>query len=277
VLGARAPRMITSLHGTDVTRVGVDPAYRAVTRLCVESSHAITAPSAFLRDAAHAQLGIDPAHAIEVIPNCVDTAYFAPEPARDPHYFDALFGAAAKSCRPVPTLFHVSNFRAVKRAGDLIEVLARIRTRVPARLVLVGDGPQRAQLEAQAAWLGLRASVHFLGQLPRFREHLAQADAFLLTSESESFGLAALEALSCGVPVVGYAVGGLPSVVSEDVGVLVPALDRDALADRCAELLTQPERRARMATAARARALEHFRLEPTLERYERLFERLGPR
>jgi N-acetyl-alpha-D-glucosaminyl L-malate synthase BshA len=266
--------MVMSLHGTDVTRVGVDPAYRAITRLCVESAQVITAPSAFLRDAAHAQLGVGVQHPIEVVPNCVDTDYFAPEPRRDPHYFDALFGAA-HGCKP--TLFHVSNFRAVKRAGDLIDVLARIRARVPARLVLVGDGPQRAEIEARAAALGLRDSVRFLGQLPRFREHLAQADAFLLTSESEGFGLAALEALSCGVPVVGYAVGGLPSVVSDEVGVLVPALDRDALADRAAELLSQPERRARMAAAARARALEHFRLEPTLERYEHLFERLGPR
>lgn len=270
LLAARAPRLVTTLHGTDVTRVGIDPAYHALTRFCVEQSQAITVPSAYLHAQAVARLGISAAHPVEVIPNCVDTERFAPLAARNPRQLDALFPGAA----PGPTLMHVSNFRAVKRAVDLVEVLQRVRQRVPARLALVGDGPERAACEARAAELGLSAVTCFLGARASFVQELQHADGFLLTSESESFGLAALEALSCGVPVFGYAVGGLPSVVSEDVGRLVAPLDQAALSNAVSEALSSPPLMAALARAARARALGTFRMQPCLERYEAVYERV---
>jgi N-acetyl-alpha-D-glucosaminyl L-malate synthase BshA len=271
MLGARAPRFVTTLHGTDVTHVGNDPSYQAITRFCVESSDAITAPSQFLRERAHTQLGVAREREIEVIPNGVDAEHFAPAEQRDPRYFDSFFDPAADGGGPNPTLFHVSNFRAVKRSHDLIDVLVRVRRQVPARLVLVGDGPERAATAARAVAFGLGHAVRFLGQLARFRDHLCQADAFMLTSESESFGVAALEALSCAIPVVGYRVGGLDSVVSDDVGQLVPAFDRDALAAAAIHVLCDASFQRDLAVAARRRVLEHFRLEPMLEQYERAF------
>jgi N-acetyl-alpha-D-glucosaminyl L-malate synthase BshA len=278
MLGARAPCLMTTLHGTDVTHVGNDPSYQAITRFCVESSDAISTPSEFLRERAHTQLGVARARAIEVIPNGVDAEQFAPAELRDPRYFDSFFDPAADGGGPNPTLFHVSNFRAVKRTYDLVDVLMRVREHVPARLVLIGDGPERAATAARAVAFGLGHALRFLGQMPRFREHLCQADAFLLTSESESFGVAALEALSCGIPVLGYRVGGLDSVVSEAVGQLVPAFDRDALAAATVRVLRDAAFQRSLASAARQRVLDHFRLEPMLEQYERAFHRaLTPR
>jgi N-acetyl-alpha-D-glucosaminyl L-malate synthase BshA len=270
LLGASAPRLVTSLHGTDVTRVGSDPSYQAITRFCVEASDAITAPSEFLQVQAKALLGVTASREIDVIPNCVDTQQFAPPTAaRDPRYFDRMFAG-----KPGPVLFHVSNFRPVKRVTDLLETLARVRKTVRARLVLVGDGPDRAAAGERARELGLEASVCFLGPLPDFSAHLRQADAFLMTSETESFGLAALEALSCGVPVLGYRVGGLPTVVTEHVGRLVDPFDRDALAAAVVSVVSNADTRRALGEAARRRVLEHFRLQPALERYERLFERV---
>ena len=272
LLGAAAPRLVTTLHGTDVTRLGIDPAYHALTRFCVEQSSAITVPSEYLREQAELLMGIPAEHPVEVIPNCVDTDRFVPASVRDPKHFAALFPTV--SCGP--TLMHVSNFRGVKRSTDLMDVLGRLRQRVPARLLLVGDGPERAACEARAAALGLTNATCFLGALASFHEHLQHADGFLLTSESESFGLAALEALSCGVPVFGYRVGGLPSVVTEDTGRLVAPLDQGALADALFEVLSRPQLQAALARGARARALANFRMQPCLERAAHVYTRTAP-
>lgn len=273
LLGARRPALVTTLHGSDVTRVGTELAYQEITRFCVEASDAITTPSRYLREQAYELLGISTARDIEVIENAVDTARFVPAEVRDSKHFDALF-PAAHGGSTFKTLMHVSNFRAVKRTGDLIELLALLNRSLPTRLVLVGDGPERSVCEARARELGLRDRVAFLGTQTSFTEHLQQADAFVLTSESESFGLAALEALSCGVPVFGYRVGGLASVISEEVGRLVPAFDRAALARALHGVLSDESLRARLGQAARQRAHDHYRMQPTLERYEHLFERL---
>ena len=272
-LAERAPRLVTTLHGTDVTGIGVDPHYRAVTRFCVEASDAITVPSSFLQEAAQRLLGIAARRELEVIPNFVDTDRFTPPGQRDAARFDELFdrcGAETKG----PVLFHVSNFRAVKRVTDLLEVLARVRQHVPARLMLVGDGPDRAAAAQRARELGVQHSVCFLGKRPDFVDYLRHADAFLLTSESESFGLAALEALSCGVPVLGYRVGGVPSVVTEDVGRLVQPFDLDALAGAVVAVVSSAETRRSLGAAARARALACFRPGPAFDRYENLFRRV---
>lgn len=268
-LGAAAPRFVTTLHGTDVTRVGADPSYQVITRFCVEASDAISVPSEFLRDQARRTLGVAADKRIDVIPNFVDVERFKPPALRDAARFGELF----EDPLPGPLLFHVSNFRSVKRVTDLLEVLARVRRTLPARLVLVGDGPDRPAAAARARRLGVQRNVCFLGKRSDFVDHLQHADAFLLTSETESFGLAALEALSCGVPVIGYRVGGVPAVVTEDVGRLVAPFDLDALAAAVVSVVTEPGLRESLGDRARARVVENFRREPALEAYERLYDR----
>jgi N-acetyl-alpha-D-glucosaminyl L-malate synthase BshA len=268
-LGSAAPAIVTTLHGTDVTRVGADPSYQMITRFCVEASDAISVPSEFLREQAQRTLGVSTAMPIEVIPNFVDTDRFLPPAVRDIDRFAELFEDAA----PGPVLFHVSNFRSVKRVTDLLEVLARVRRTLPARLLLVGDGPDRPAAAARARSLGVQRNVCFLGKRADFVDYLQHADAFVLTSETESFGLAALEALSCGVPVIGYRVGGVPAVVTEDVGRLVPPFDLDALASAVVSVVTEPALRAQLSERARARVLANFRREPALDSYEHLYRR----
>jgi N-acetyl-alpha-D-glucosaminyl L-malate synthase BshA len=204
-----------------------------------------------------------------VIPNFVDTDHFAPPPRRDRAHFAPLLGAGDG-----PVLFHVSNFRAVKRTADLMHVLAQLRREVPARLVLVGDGPERAQTAELAGALGLRDSVCFLGRRTDFAAELAHADAFVLPSESESFGVAALEALSAGVPVFAYRVGGLPEVVAEGTGRLVEPFDVAALAQAVLAAVTDPAAHAALSAAARTRAITHFRRDTALDRYEACYRQV---
>lgn len=272
VLGVKAPAIVTTLHGTDVTGSGADPSYAVITQHAVRASSAITVPSSYLAQKARAWLSQDgsAAPAIEVVPNFVDTAHFAPASTRDRRELNALFEGGDPAA---PVLFHVSNFRAVKRVGDLFDVLKRVREQLPARLVVVGDGPERVSAGQKARELGLSESVCFLGNRVKFIELLKQADAFMLTSEIESFGLAALEAMSCGVPVLGYRVGGLPEVVDERSGVLVPPFDLDALAQAAVDLLSDGARRDTLARAARSRALASFKRDPALDRYEAVFHR----
>lgn len=271
LLGTSAPRLVTSLHGTDVTRVGADPAYREVTAAAVAASDAVVVPSDFLRREAHARLGLPASCRVDVLPNFVDTEHFSPPGTREPGRLGALFGDR----EPGPYLVHVSNFREVKRVRDLVDVLARVRRSVPARLVLVGDGPERAHVEAHAAALGLTPHVVFLGRRRDFVEDLRHADVFVLPSESESFGVAALEAMSTGVPVTGYRVGGLPELVTGDVGRLVEPFDLDALADATLAILRNPSLRDELGRAARARALAAYRREPALDRYDSYFRALA--
>jgi N-acetyl-alpha-D-glucosaminyl L-malate synthase BshA len=271
MLGSDAPRVATTLHGTDVTRLGSDPRYREVVRFTVAASDGLTAPSEFLRREAAHLLGSSDAARIEVIPNFVDTNRFAPAASRDRARLASLFPHADGRA---PVLFHVSNFRSVKRASDLIDVLARIRREVPARLVLVGDGPDREPTAARARELAVADSVRFLGDRPDFVEQLRDADAFLLPSESESFGVAALEAMSCGVPVFGYRVGGLPEVVGDHGGELVEPFDVDALARAVLGAVDDPARRHALGRAARERAVRHFDRAPAIARYEAFYRRL---
>lgn len=268
MLGDAAPRLVTTLHGTDVTRFGADPNDQPLTRFTVGASDALTVPSQFLHDETRRLLGLGGHPPLEVIANFVDTDHFAPPDRRDPAYFDARFPGGE------PTLFHVSNFRAVKRVPDAISVLARLRRHVPARLILVGDGPDRSVAMRRARDLGVGESVHFLGMQTDFAADLKHADAFILPSESESFGVAALEALSAGVPVFGYRVGGLPEVVKNGVGHLVEPFDVDALADAVRAVVTDPARRELLSRAARAHAVAHFRRADAVGRYEACFRRV---
>jgi N-acetyl-alpha-D-glucosaminyl L-malate synthase BshA len=253
-----------------VTVFVADPNDQSLTRFTVAASDALTVPSEFLKNEAGRLLALAGEPAIEVIPNFVDTDRFAPPARRDRAHFEALFPADAGAG---PVLFHVSNFRPVKHVVDLIAVLARLRRSVPARLVLVGDGPERSAAAEKARALAVEESVCFLGMRAHFAADLGHADAFLLTSASESFGVAALEALSTGVPVCGYRVGGLPEVVTAEVGRLVEPFDVEALAGAVLEVVTDSGRREALGRAARGRALACFGRDAALDRYEACFRR----
>ena len=272
VMGHQAPRFITSLHGTDVLRVGSRPEYRSVTSFAVAQSDGVVVPSTFLEGEARRLLALPAGLPIEIMPNFVDTERFSPAVISDPGALQGLF--EDDDALSIPLLFHVSTFRALKRVRDVIDVLASVRREVPARLVLVGDGPERAAAQTHARELGLERCVRFLGQRHDFVALLQQADVFLLPSETESFGLAALEAMSTGIPVFGYRVGGLPEVVTNEVGRLVEPFDVNALAQAVLDVIGFPARQAALGRAARARALDHFRTQPALERYEAYLQRV---
>jgi N-acetyl-alpha-D-glucosaminyl L-malate synthase BshA len=265
VLGDAAPAMVVTLHGTDVTRLGPHPSLNPVTAFALAGCAGITTPSQFLRREAVACFAL-PEPRIEVISNFVDTARFTPPPQRDRRVLEALFGGSSSG----PILFHVSNLRPIKRPLDLAGVVARLQS-VNARMVVVGEGPERAALEARAAELGLSHAMRFLGRRDDFEGLLGHADGFVLPSESESFGVAALEALACGVPVFGYEVGGLPEVVSPDVGTLVPLGELDTLATAVVDGL---RRRDALAAAGRDRAVSRFRDDQVVATYEHYFQRV---
>lgn len=276
VLGRKAPRIVTTLHGTDVTQIGSDHSYRSITRFSVSQSDGITVPSEFLKTETYLKLGVPPDHPIDVIPNFVDTARFAPPVRRDRAQFDAIFESAGgdPADRGAPVLFHVSSFRPVKRVTDLVEALARVRRRIPARLMLVGDGPDRQRMMQRARELNVARSICMVGTHAEFAGYLRHADLFLLPSESESFGVAALEAMSCGVPVVAYRVGGLPEVVDPGSGRLVEPFDVDALADAALSIASDGELRDRLGRAARVRAETRFQRDSAIDRYEEHYRRV---
>jgi len=269
VLGAAAPAMVITLHGTDVTKLGSHPSLHAVTAFALEGCAGLTTPSHYLRGQAVDHFGLAPDR-IEVIANFVDLERFAPPRRRDRAQLSGLFATPESGPEAGPVLFHVSNFRPIKRPLDLIEVLARIRRTMPARLVLVGDGPERAAVEARARELRVADAVCSLGRRRDFASLLAHADGFLLTSENESFGVAALEAMASGVPVFGYQVGGVPEVV-DDTGTLVPCGDIDALARAVIAGVSDRRTHDAMADRARARAESLFSMNLAVERYEIYF------
>jgi N-acetyl-alpha-D-glucosaminyl L-malate synthase BshA len=259
--GGAALRVVTTLHGTDITLVGSDPSYLPLTRFSILASDAVTVPSRWLAEATRRMLDLPATFPIDVVPNFVDVDRFRPR---------ARTGATPAD-RP-PVLVHVSNFRPLKRVGDVVAVFARVRAAGPARLRLVGDGPDRAAAVAELARLGLAADVDLLGEQVDLPSALADAEVFLLPSESESFGLAALEALACGVPVVASDVGGLPEVIADgEVGFLHRVGDVAGMAASARRLLGDPLLRGRMAAAARARAEALFRPEPAIDGYLRVY------
>jgi N-acetyl-alpha-D-glucosaminyl L-malate synthase BshA len=272
--GERPPRLVTTLHGTDVTAITGDAALTAITRHAVLRSDAVTTPSAWLRQAAMANLSLPETRKVEVVPNFVDPEEF--HPGKDRPDLRRLFRTLSWEGPVRPSvLLHASNFRTVKRVGDAVLAFAQVLRARPAALILVGDGPERADVERLAASLGVSDKVAFLGEQLQMGRFLAQADLFLLPSEQESFGLAALEALASGVPVVATRVGGLPEVVRHgETGWLVPVGDPPALAEAVLKLLADEPRRAAMGRAARADALARFHPEPVVARVEALYREL---
>ncbi len=304
ILGASGPRVVTTLHGTDVTSLGQSAAFRAVTRYAVLQSDALSVPSRFLQRAAREGFELPDAVAVEVIPNFVDVDHFrpaaelkVPRPPFTPSEVEGRgspalslakppsFSSGGLSGRPErpstslgatgATLLHNSNFRALKRVKDVVRIFARVRAALPtSRLLLVGDGPERPAVEAEVRALNLTAEVTFLGEQLDVAPLLQRSHLFLLPSDSESFGLAALEALSCGVPVVASDVGGLPDLIAPgETGFLHPVGDVEAMAASALKLLTDPALHARFSAAARARVERTWQREPVVQRYEELYLR----
>jgi L-malate glycosyltransferase len=257
-------RVVTTLHGTDITIVGQDPSFRPITKFSIEKSDGLTAVSRYLQRETLTTFGCT-ACRIEVIPNFVD-----PDVYDRSKYASALDEQVGADTR---VLMHISNFRPVKRVTDVVQVFARVTERIPAVLIMVGDGPDRGAAEAEARRLGLHDKVFFLGKIDAVAPLLAGADLFLLPSNSESFGLSALEALACGVPVIGADVGGLPELVRPgETGELCPVGDIDAMSDAAIRILRDRDLWQAMSTTAAADARERFSLDAIVAEYEAFYE-----
>jgi N-acetyl-alpha-D-glucosaminyl L-malate synthase BshA len=255
-------RLVTTLHGTDITIVGQDPSFHAITKFSIEKSDRLTAVSHYLRDETFTAFGCT-ACQVQVIYNFID-----PEVYDRARYAPALSGLAGDR----RVLMHVSNFRPVKRVLDVVRVFARVCRELPSVLVMVGDGPDRGAAEEEARRLEVQDSVFFLGRIDQVAPLLASADLFLLPSHHESFGLSALEALACGVPVVASRAGGLPEVVRDgETGALCPVGDVEAMATASLDILGDPQRWRAMSERAAADARLRFSRDDVVAQYEALY------
>ncbi|MFC1574578.1 N-acetyl-alpha-D-glucosaminyl L-malate synthase BshA [Gemmatimonadota bacterium] len=259
-------KIITTLHGTDITLVGLHPSFQAITQFSILRSHGLTTVSEFLKDRTAEGFAV-PRERIRVIPNFIDPRIFRRD--KEPCHRATLAPHGEK------IVMHISNFRPVKRIPDVVEVFARIHKEVPSRLVLVGDGPERPRAVERAEELGVSQQVLFLGKHASVDELLACADLFLLPSRNESFGLAALEALACGAPVIATDMGGIPELVRHgETGFLFPLGAVEEMAEAGVKLLRDPQLWTRFSEAARADAVERFSSETIVPRYEELYEEI---
>jgi len=259
--GGTVPRVITTLHGTDITLLGADRSYKEIVAFSIAQSDGVTAVSESLKADTYRELGHS--RDIRVIPNFINA-----DDARRSDRSDlrASFAPAGEKL-----IIHVSNFRPVKRVTAAVEIFRQIHAAVPSRLLMVGDGPDLAEAQEQAKASGLGDAVRFLGDQEQVVPLLSASDLFLMPSAQESFGLAALEAMACEVPVVASRVGGVPELVEDGVtGILCPPDDLASMANASIRLLTDDTLHHRMAQAARKRAVDRFtdaRIVPIYERY----------
>jgi N-acetyl-alpha-D-glucosaminyl L-malate synthase BshA len=255
--------VLTTLHGTDITIVGQDPSFYPITKFSIEKSDRITAVSQYLREETCRAFGCDGPD-VDVIHNFIDPDIY------DRGRYPALL--KNEFARSKPILMHVSNFRTVKRVRDVIRIYAEVNRELPSVLVMIGDGPDRPAAEEEARLLGVEHSVSFLGKLDQIAPLLAAADLFLLPSQSESFGLSALEALASGVPVVGSNAGGLPEVVRDgETGILCAVGDVSGMAAASLEILRDRDRWTEMSKLAAADARERFSRDAIVSKYESLY------
>ena len=263
-----APRklpFITTLHGTDITLVGNDRSYLPITRFSIEQSDGVTAISNYLRDRTVREFEIK--RPIEVIPNFVNCDLY--KRSTD----EAMRAQWAPGNEPI--LMHLSNFRPVKRITDVVEIFALVREKIPAKLVMMGDGPDRGAAEYIVRKKCLTKDVFFMGKQDRVHEKLGLADLFLLPSDEESFGLAALEAMACEVPVIATKVGGVPEVVTHGVdGYLIPPRDIATGAKYALEILTLPDRGRKMGQQARVNAKAKYCSNDVIPQYEAYYQKV---
>jgi N-acetyl-alpha-D-glucosaminyl L-malate synthase BshA len=263
MLAPRRLPFVTTLHGTDITLVGADRSYLPITRFSIEQSDAVTAISSYLREVTVHEFEVK--RPVEVIPNFVNCDVFLPP---EDHGRRREFARDEEKL-----LVHLSNFRPVKRIPDVIEIFSMVRKEIPAKLLLIGDGPERTIGEWMVRERGLTRDVVFMGKQNQVQNLLGLADVMLLPSDLESFGLAALEAMACGVPCVCSHVGGVPEVITDGVeGYLVPPRDVRTMADRALAILSEPARREAMGKAARERAVRQFCASKIIPRYEQLYQ-----
>jgi N-acetyl-alpha-D-glucosaminyl L-malate synthase BshA len=271
MLAARKRRLpfVTTLHGTDITLVGLDRSYLPITRYAIQESDGVTSISDYLREKTVQDFEVT--RGIEVVPNFVNCDVYTP-------IRDLNKRAEARKRLAAPDeaiLMHLSNFRPVKRVLDVVRIFAQVAREVPAQLVLVGDGPDRSAAEWLAHDLGIQARVHFLGKMERVNELLPQADLMLMPSELESFGLAALEAMACKVPSIATCVGGVPELIDNGVtGLLYAVGDVDGMASGALSLLQDRARLEEMREAGRKTAQKRFCASLVVPHYVRYYEQV---
>ncbi|MEW6731337.1 MAG: N-acetyl-alpha-D-glucosaminyl L-malate synthase BshA [Acidobacteriota bacterium] len=258
--------IVTTLHGTDITLVGADRSYLPITRFGILRSDGVTVISDYLRRET-CQVFEVPTGKIQVIPNFINPDYYYRRPN------EALRSKLAPDGERL--VVHLSNFRPVKRVTDCIRIFAALQGKVKARLIMVGDGPEKAQAEWLARQLGVNKNIAFVGKQPSIVDYLSVADLLLLPSETESFGLAALEAMACEVPVIASNVGGLPEVVVDgETGYLAEVGDLETMAKYAAKILASDTLQRKMGTFARQIAIEKFSTEKIIPLYIEYYQQI---
>lgn len=254
---------VTTLHGTDITLVGADPSYLPITRFSIDQSDGVTSISNYLKQ--QTLEVFDVKTPIAVIPNFVNCDLY--------ERTQAVMKQRADYAKPdEKILVHLSNFRPVKRIPDVIEIFDRVQKKVPARLLMIGDGPERSRAEWLAVNKGIHNKVEFLGKQDRIHEKLGVADVMLLPSQLESFGLAALEAMACEVVPIATDVGGVPEVIEHGkTGFLAPVGDVEAMANHAIELLSDENELQQMGVRARASAQARFCASKIIPMYEKYY------
>jgi len=261
--GKKDLKIITTLHGTDITLVGLEPSFLPLVKFSIEESDGVTAVSRFLKEKTLTNYNIE--KDIEVIPNFIDTNIYKPISNSEFKKYIAPNGEKI--------LMHTSNFRPVKRVPDTIKIFEQVFKEIPSKLVLVGDGPERSDCEKLCRQINLCEHVKFLGKQDGLVDILNAADVFLIPSQSESFGLAALEAMACGVPVVSSSVGGLPELVKHnDSGFIAEIGDIDRMSKYVIDLLTNPRKYEMFSNNARRRAIELFGIDKIVPYYENYYQ-----
>lgn len=265
ILDSRRIKTITTLHGTDITLVGADQSFHRIIKFTIEESDGVTAVSEYLKKRTIEEFDIQ--REIRVIYNFVDTQRSAPE------HTDCTRETYAPKGEKI--LMHASNFRPVKRVGDVVRIFANVQERMPAKLILIGDGPERIFIQQLVKELKLGDHVYFLGEQDHLEPLFFCADLFLLPSEQESFGLTALEAMACGVPVICAETGGLPEVISHgETGFLFPVGEIRKMAENAVDLLRNPERHELFKNQARRRASQCFNADQIIPQYEAYYEEI---
>lgn len=258
-------KTVTTLHGTDITVLAQDESLKDLIRMAIHKSDAVTAVSRDLIRETRELLEISAP--IDLTYNFVDKRVYYP---RDVSGFRSDYAEDHEKI-----LMHISNFRPVKRVGDVVEVFKRVRERVPSKLLLVGEGPELSKIQWQIRQMGLERDVHFLGKQEDVAQVISLADLMLLPSEKESFGLVALEAMACGVPTIGSMAGGIPELVADgETGYLAPVGDTEAMARSAVRLLDDPVLYGKFAEACIARAREKFCDRLITHEYERIYYRV---